>query len=90
MFVVLDGQLEIKVADTVIDVVGPGSIFGEMALIDDTPRSASVVARTDCRLIEIDRRRFEFMVAETPYFALAVMEVMANRLRKANTRVATS
>jgi CRP-like cAMP-binding protein len=90
MFVVLDGQLDIKVADTVIDVVGPGSIFGEMALIDDTPRSASVVAKTDCRLIEIDRRRFEFMVAETPYFALAVMEVMANRLRKANTRVATS
>ena len=65
------------------------SIFGEMALIDDEPRSATVIARTDCRLLEVDRRRFEFMVSETPYFALAVMRVMADRLRKANARIAS-
>src|SRR5229473_1534528 len=60
----------------------------EMALIDDDPRSATVVAKTDCRLVEIDRRRFEFMVSETPFFALAVMRVMADRLRKTNTKIA--
>ena len=87
MFVVLEGEVEIRIADRVVDDIGPGSIFGEMALIDDAPRSATVIAKTDCKLVEVDRRRFEFMVSETPYFALAVMRVMADRLRKANTRV---
>ncbi len=88
MYVVLDGEVEIRVADKGIDVVGPGSIFGEMALIDDDPRSATVIAKTDCRLAEVDRNRFKFMVSETPFFALDVMRVMADRLRKANTQVA--
>lgn len=88
MFVVVEGQAEVRVGDKAIDLVGPGSIFGEMALIDDAPRSATVLAKTDCRLVEVDRRRFEFMVSETPYFALAVMRVMADRLRKANTTIA--
>lgn len=90
MFVVIEGQAEVRVGDKRIDAVGPGSIFGEMALIDDTPRSATVIAETDCRLVEVDRKRFEFMVSETPYFALAVMRVMADRLRKANTRSASA
>jgi CRP/FNR family transcriptional regulator, cyclic AMP receptor protein len=88
MFVVVEGEVEVRVGDKRIDVVGPGSIFGEMALIDDTPRSATVIAETDCRLVEVDRKRFEFMVSETPFFALAVMRVMADRLRKANTKAA--
>lgn len=88
MFVVLEGEVEVKVGDKRIDVVGPGSIFGEMALIDDTPRSATIAAITDCRLVEVDRKRFEFMVSETPYFALAVMRVMADRLRRATVKSA--
>ncbi|HEU5100134.1 MAG TPA: Crp/Fnr family transcriptional regulator [Roseiflexaceae bacterium] len=63
-------------------MAGPGGIVGEMALIDDRPRSATAVAATDCRLVPIDERRFTFLVQQTPMFALAVMRVMAERLRR--------
>lgn len=89
MFVVVDGEVEIRVSDTQVEIGCPGAIIGEMALIDDNPRSATVIAKTDCRLSEIDRRRFDFLVSETPHFARAVMRVMADRLRKANARPAT-
>jgi CRP/FNR family transcriptional regulator, cyclic AMP receptor protein len=89
MYVVLDGQVEIHVGDRQ-SVGGPGTIFGEMALIDDAPRSATVVAKTECRLLELDRRRFESLVSETPYFALEVMHVMADRLRQTNANAASA
>ena len=89
MYVLLDGEVEIH-AGGQQTVCGPGTIFGEMALIDDAPRSATVLAKTDCRLLELDRRRFESLVSETPYFALEVMHVMADRLRQTNTRSASA
>ena len=89
MFIVLDGEVEIRAGEAELAVLGPGSIFGEMALVDDEPRSATATAKTNCRLLEVDRRRFEFLVSETPFFALAVMRVMADRLRKANARIAS-
>jgi len=87
MFIVTEGEVNIMRGSAVLETAGPGSIFGELALIDDEPRSASVVAKTDCRLVPVDRRRFEFMVQETPFFALAVMKVIADRLRKTSARV---
>jgi CRP-like cAMP-binding protein len=87
MYIVTEGEVEILDGATSLEVVGPGSIFGELALIDDEPRSATVVAKTDCRLVLVDRRRFEFMVSETPFFALAVMKVLADRLRRTNARI---
>lgn len=89
MYVVLDGEVEIR-AGGELTVGGPGIIFGEMALIDDAPRSATVTAKTDCRLLELDRRRFESLVSETPYFALEVMHVMADRLRRTNARIVSA
>jgi CRP-like cAMP-binding protein len=89
MYVLLDGELEI-LAGTQQTAGGPGTIIGEMALIDDAPRSATVIAKTDCRLLELDRRRFASLVSETPYFALEVMHVMADRLRKSNASVASA
>ncbi len=87
MYIVNEGEVEILDGATSLEVVGPGSIFGELALIDDEPRSATAVAKTDCKLVAVDRRRFEFMVTETPFFALAVMKVVADRLRRTNARV---
>jgi len=55
--------------------------FGEMAVVDSSPRSATVIAVTDTRLAVIDRRMFLFLVHETPMFALQVMSSMAERLR---------
>jgi len=56
-----------------------------MAMIDDGPRSATVNAKTDCKLLPIDRQRFNFLVQQTPNFAIYVMRVIAVRLRKTDS-----
>jgi CRP-like cAMP-binding protein len=90
MYIVTEGEVEILDGSTILETAGAGSIVGELALIDDEPRSASVVAKTDCRLVPVDRKRFQYMVQETPFFALAVMKVLADRLRKKNARTRSS
>ena len=90
MYVVIEGEVEIRVGDLVAETVTPGGIFGEMALIDKAERSASAVAKTVARVVAIDDRRFGFLVGQTPYFALQVMSTMAERLRRANQRITPS
>jgi CRP-like cAMP-binding protein len=84
MYVVLEGQVEIRVGETVVENAGQGSIVGEMALIDDGPRSASVVAATVCRLVGVDRTRFHSLVQSNPAFSTHVMKVLVERLRRMN------
>ena len=88
-YVLLEGEMEILLGDFVLETVGPGALIGEMALIDESPRTASAVAKTSCRLAEIDRRRFHFLVQQTPHFATHVMKTLADRLRHMNA-VATA
>jgi CRP/FNR family cyclic AMP-dependent transcriptional regulator len=90
MYVVAEGEVEILSGPVVLETARPGSVIGEMALIDHAPRSATAVAKTDCKLVAIDQRRFEFLVQQTPYFALEVMQLMAERLRTANRRIAAA
>jgi CRP-like cAMP-binding protein len=87
MFVVKAGEVAIMVEDKVIAAVGPGGIFGEMALVDGQPRSANAVARSDCEVVPVDERAFTFLVGETPHFALQVMRTLAERLRRMNELV---
>lgn len=85
MYVVRDGSVALKNGDQVVDTeVAPG-LFGEMALIDDEPRSLSAVADTDVEMVEITARHFWVLVQETPSFAHLVMSVMAGRLRRAGS-----
>jgi len=86
MYVVLEGEVELLIGSDVVETLGPGEPFGEMALIDRAPRIATVVAKTDCRLLAIPEKRFLFLVQQTPYFALHIMRIMAERLRKMNER----
>ena len=88
MFVVIEGQIELTIGSQVVETVGPGEPFGEMALIDQSPRVATATAITDGKLAVIPERRFLFMVQQTPYFALQIMKVMADRLRRMNERAA--
>jgi len=87
MYVVLEGQVELRIGDKVVDTMGPGEPFGEMALIDQAPRTATAIAMTDCKLAVISEKRFLFMVQTTPHFAQRLMKVMADRLRRMNARV---
>jgi CRP/FNR family cyclic AMP-dependent transcriptional regulator len=87
MYVVLDGEVELTIDSKVLEVLGPGEPFGEMALIDQVPRTATAIAKTPCKLAVISEKRFLFMVQQTPEFALQIMKVMAVRLRKMNERI---
>jgi CRP-like cAMP-binding protein len=82
MYVLLEGNVDVIVGETVVETAERGALLGEMALIDNSPRSASAVARTQCRLVAINRKRFIFMVQQTPNFSIHVMKVMAERLRR--------
>jgi CRP-like cAMP-binding protein len=91
MYVVLEGELDLQRGGQTLETASAGAIVGEMALIDkDAPRSATAIAKTNCRLVPIDERRFEWMVAETPFFALHVMRILVDRLRRTTQRVATT
>ena len=83
-FVVVRGEVEIRSGNRHFETVGPDGIFGEMALIDDSPRSATVVALTDVTVAPIKENQFLFLVKNTPFFALKVMRVLACRLRRQN------
>lgn len=81
MYVVKSGEVELQVENKPFTTLGPGEIIGEMALIDHAPRSLTAIAKTECHLVPIDQKRFSFLVQQTPFFALEVMKVMAERLR---------
>ncbi len=80
MYVVLEGVVTIKLGGQTVDTVVPGDLFGEMALVDSTPRSAAAVATTDCKLAPIDQERFEFLVQQVPEFARHIMKTMKQRI----------
>jgi CRP/FNR family transcriptional regulator, cyclic AMP receptor protein len=82
MYVVKSGKVDLNVRGKNVEVVGTDGFFGEMALVDQAPRSATAVARTDCIVIPISERHFLFMVEETPFFALTVLRTLTARLRR--------
>jgi CRP-like cAMP-binding protein len=87
MFFVRKGRVEIRVKDMPVEEVGPGGIFGEMALIDQSPRSASVVAIEDTEIVPISERLFIILVRDAPYFALDVMRLLVERIRAMNKQI---
>ena len=84
MYVVLEGEVDIQKHGASIYTAGPGELVGEMAMIDAQGRSASAVALSPCRLAVVNETQFVFMIHETPNFALYVMRVLVERLRRQN------
>jgi CRP/FNR family transcriptional regulator, cyclic AMP receptor protein len=84
LFVIKSGQVRIQIGNRTVTELAADSIFGEMALIDNEPRSATAVAVTDVELVAVSEKQFLFLVSQTPYFALKVMRVLAQRLRVTN------
>lgn len=84
MFIVQEGEVDIVIKGAVVETVGTEHFFGELALIDEAPRSADAVARSACKLLPLNQREFTFLVDEIPFFAIRVMKVLADRLRRAD------
>jgi CRP/FNR family cyclic AMP-dependent transcriptional regulator len=78
--IVLDGEIEIRKGDRVVATRGPGSYVGEIALLDNRPRTATVVAKTPVVIEVIGRREFRGLLAETPELADEIMATVAQRL----------
>jgi CRP-like cAMP-binding protein len=85
LFIIQSGEVEIRLGNRVLETLPQFSIFGEMALIDNAPRSATAIAASDVKLVSVSEKQFLFLISNTPYFALNVMRTMAQRLRAANT-----
>jgi len=80
MYVLLEGEIEIRIGDYV-KTEREGALIGEAALVEDRPRAANAVAKSACRLAQIDRQRFDFLVQEHPHFARHVMKSLVDHLR---------
>lgn len=87
MFVLIEGTLDILIGERVVETAHAGALLGEMAMIEEAPRTASVIAKTDCKLARINQRRFQFLVQQNPFFAIHVMQVLVGRLRHMNEKM---
>ncbi|MFZ1830327.1 MAG: cyclic nucleotide-binding domain-containing protein [Candidatus Competibacteraceae bacterium] len=84
LYILVEGQVDILINGQLLETLGPGDILGEMALIEDRPRSATAIARTNSLLTPITRQHFLTLIQRTPLFAIQVMRVLASRLRRTN------
>ncbi|MEX0638039.1 MAG: cyclic nucleotide-binding domain-containing protein [Burkholderiales bacterium] len=92
LYIILSGRLKVMMSDAdgkevILSILGPGEFFGEMGLIDDKPRSASVVAIEPCELLAITRRDFRKCMTDNAEMAMAVMRGLVRRLREADRKI---
>jgi CRP/FNR family cyclic AMP-dependent transcriptional regulator len=92
LYIVLSGRLKVMMSDSegkevILSILGPGEFFGEMGLIDDEPRSASVVTMEPCELLAVSKRDFKKCLAENFEMAMAVMRGLVRRLREADRKI---
>lgn len=86
MYAVVEGELAIDVNGKTVGTVGPGQVVGEMALIDrhGKPRTATVTAAVDSRIVAVDEDEFLRLVHRVPFFALQLLRIVSERLRRTN------
>jgi CRP/FNR family transcriptional regulator, cyclic AMP receptor protein len=84
MYLVKSGRIAIAVGANIVEVVGPGGTFGEMAVVDQSPRTARAGALEECELIAIDRTTLMGLVGKQPAFAMALLRGISDRLRHMN------
>jgi len=92
LYIILSGRLKVMMTDAegkevIFSILGPGEFFGEMGLIDDAPRSASVVPVEPCELLVVNRRDFRKCMADNSEIAMAVMRGLVRRLREADRKI---
>ncbi len=85
MYAVLEGTASVTIQGKPVETAGPGSVFGEMALIDAGPRAASVTATSDCKLLSLNKDAFMTLVKNNPAFSIELLRGFCERLRYLNT-----
>ena len=86
-YVLLAGSVKLSVMGRQLEKLSRGGVFGEMALIDSSPRSASATAITDVKVVPITAERFRSLIRKDPDFALEIMSIMAARLRSMDRKI---
>ena len=91
-YVLLRGRAKVTAqgkegADTAINVMGPGEVFGEVGILDGQPRSATVTTLEECEMAVVDKRAFDGLLAASPAVAIRLLTVLAGRIRELTTRV---
>jgi cAMP-binding proteins - catabolite gene activator and regulatory subunit of cAMP-dependent protein kinases len=84
MFAIKRGRVAIMVDANTVDTLTEEEIFGEMALLERTTRAATAVTLEETELIEIDEAQFYILVRQNPHFALQLMQLLSERLRRAD------
>jgi len=92
LYVVAEGQVKVVLIgedgrEVILSVMGEGEFFGEMALVDDEPRSAHVIAMEDSTLLVLRREDFQGILTQTPGIALALLRELSRRLRRVDEKV---
>jgi CRP/FNR family transcriptional regulator, cyclic AMP receptor protein len=82
LYVVHTGRVEVLTFGSLLESVGPNGIFGEMALIDECPRAAAALASEPTEVAVVDMVTFLRLIGEEPKFALRVMRVLTERIRR--------
>jgi CRP-like cAMP-binding protein len=88
-FVIAAGRGKASIGGRKVAALGPGAVFGEMSLLDQGPRSATVTAETDMQLLVMDSRSFSSLIEDVPSVGHKVLKTMAERLREAERRAPT-
>ena len=81
MYVVLEGRLAVSIQDKIVEKIGPGGVFGEMALVERTPRFATVTSETDCGLLAFGRNTLLDLIKASPDFAVSLLGAVSDRAR---------
>jgi CRP/FNR family transcriptional regulator, cyclic AMP receptor protein len=87
LYVVVSGRVGIAVGGTLVEIAGPGATFGEMAVVDQSPRTARAGAVEETELLAIDRGTLLRLIKERPEFAMALLRAVAERLRHMNAQL---
>ncbi len=88
MYVVLEGRVSISVSNRIVERLGPGGMFGEMALVDRSARAATATAETDCSLLAINRNDFLALMKAKPAFGASLLKSIALRMQQFALQVA--
>jgi len=90
MYLLLEGEIGLMIRNKFFGVVKPGDVFGELAVIADLPRSATAMAKINCRVLSLDEKQFHTALEKKPEFALMLMSSMVQRLRQSIAKLGAS